>query len=177
MKSVKALSAAAALLCLGMAGCLPRSAPVVATPEYAQTVRSLEKPRADRARLYVFSGEEWGGYPIYHYRSHYISADIFIDDVKIGSVNPSEVLVTDIVPGNHVFRWQEYNRTPSPLGTITPLQQNVEAGTILFLSTNLTKGFAVERGVVDYKLTKDKKAIATDVRIVRPSSCPPTICP
>ncbi len=56
--------------------------------------------------------------------------------------------------------------------TITPLQLNVAGGTVLFLSTNITKGAAMEGGVIDVT----KVVIARDVRVVRPSSCPPTIC-
>ena len=172
MECSRALAAMAALLCLGLTGCLPRAAPVLATPEYAQTVRALAKPPADRARLYIFSGNEWGGYPVVYYRPHYISADIFIDDVKIGSINPGEAMVMDVRPGTHVFRWQEFDRRPSPLGTITPLQLNVQGGTVLFLSNNITKGFAMEGGVINV----DTMRVAADVKIVRPSSCPPTIC-
>lgn len=172
MRRIWVLVATAALLCLGLTGCIPRATPVLATPEYAQMARALAKPPADRARLYIFSGNEWGGYPIYSFRPHYYSADVFIDDVKIGSVNPGEVMVMDIVPGNHVFRWQEFNRTPGWMVTITPLQLNVAGGTVLFLSTNITKGAAMEGGVIDVT----KVVIARDVRVVRPSSCPPTIC-
>ena len=83
-----------------------------------------------------------------------------------------EAMVMDVRPGTHVFRWQEFDRRPSPLGTITPLQLNIQGGTVLFLSNNITKGFAMEGGVINV----DTMRVAADVKIVRPSSCPPTIC-
>lgn len=169
------------LLCLALAGCQPRSVPLLATAEYESSVRTIGVPPADRARVYIFSGKIPSGSLLGPaYRLHGISGDIYVDDVKIGSLNPSEVMVVDMVPGRHVLYWTYLNQSGGPFLKIERLERDLQGGTTLVLGTDI--GWAhleLNPGVLltDNAGGPANKTIPAMFKIVRPSSCPPTICP
>lgn len=109
---------------------------------------------------------------------HGISGDIYADGVKIGSLNPGEVMVVDMVPGKHVFYWHYLNQSGGPLLKSDRLERDLPGGALLVMSTDIgmfnlmmnpstmsTEEF-VARG----------NTIPPDMKVVRPGSCPPTIC-
>lgn len=179
MKSSGRVAIAAAVLCLSLTGCMPRATPVVATPDYETSVRTITTPPPDRARVYIVSGKTPSGSLFGSpYRVHGISGDIYADGVKIGSLNPGEVMVVDMVPGKHVFYWHYLNQSGGPLLKSDRLERDLPGGALLVMSTDIgmfnlmmnpstmsTEEF-VARG----------NTIPPDMKVVRPGSCPPTIC-
>src|SRR4051794_10165562 len=102
----RAILIALAAVCLATTGCQPRPAPVLASADDESAVRTIKPPPSDRARLYIFVGRRLSGTVLGPpYVRHRTSGDIFIDGVKIGSVNPDEALVVDIIPGKHALHW------------------------------------------------------------------------
>lgn len=166
----------AAMLCLGLTGCF-RATPVVATPDYETAARNFVMPPADRARLYIVSGTEPSGSLLGPSRRlHYYSTDIYVDGVKIGSLNPKEIMVFDVVPGKHVTYYEFLNKTD---GSSERTELDSQGGSIQMLATNIGSNLQMTKGHV-YSAggrgptTSTVPAMFT---IVRPSSCPPTICP
>ena len=126
--SFRSAGLAAALLCLGATGC-ERAVPVAATTEYEASVRTVGIPPSDRTRLYILTGKTTTGSLLGPaYRLHLISGDIYVDGVKIGSVNPKEVMVLDVIPGKHVIYWTYLNQTGGPRND--RLELDLQGGTI-----------------------------------------------
>jgi hypothetical protein len=109
MRAVMLIAAASALTAL-LAGCFGPP-PVLASSEVTQAAVALEKPPANRARVFVFTGRgplfTGGSVPQV---SHHLAADIYVNDVKIGTVNPGEAMVFDVAPGRYSFSWLPYNQ-------------------------------------------------------------------
>jgi hypothetical protein len=180
MKLYRSTAIAAAVLCLGTTGCMPRATPVLVTPDYEATVRTIGLPPTDRARLYIVSGKTPSGSlfgPAY--RLHDISGDIYVDGVKIGSLNPKEIMVADVVPGKHVLYWHYLNQSGGPLLRSDRLELDLQGGTSQMLGTDIgTFNLTITQGSL---YTRDNPSPATNTvpamfKIVRPGSCPPTIC-
>ena len=95
-----------ALACTALlAGCFGPQ-PVLASTEVTQAAMTLEPPPADRARVFVFTGRGpifSGGTKLQRY--HSLAADIYVNNVKIGTVNPKEAMVFDVAPGRYSFSW------------------------------------------------------------------------
>jgi hypothetical protein len=169
-----------AALCLATTGCQPRSVPVLASSGYESEVRTISAPRSDRARLYLFLGKTPSGSlfgPAY--RLHGISGDIYVDDVKIGSLNPDEALVVDMIPGKHMLYWHYLNQTGGPFLKSERFESNFQGATAYVLFANM--GFAHLEIAPGTVTTKDSPGPANNTipsifKIVRPGSCPPTIC-
>ena len=89
--------------------------PVLASSKITQAAMIFQKPPADRARISIFTGRgplfTGGTTPQV---SHILPADIYVDDVKIGTVNPKEAMVFDVAAGKHSFAWMIYNVKPGP---------------------------------------------------------------
>jgi hypothetical protein len=170
----------AAALCFGTTGCQQRSVPVLASSDYESEVRTIRPPPADRARFYIFVGKT----PTVSlfgpaYRRHGTSGDIYIDGVKIGSVNPDDALVVDVIPGKHSLHWHYLNQTGGPLLTSERFEQDFQGATayVLFANMGVTT-LEIAPGTV---ATKDNPGPANNTippvfKIARPVSCPPTIC-
>jgi hypothetical protein len=180
MVSFRPVAVAAALLCLGAAGC-ERAAPVAATTEYEASVRMVRIPPPDRARLYIFTGKTTTGSLLGPtYRLHLMSGDIYVDGVKIGSLNPKEAMVVDMIPGRHVLNWTYLdNQTGGPLLKSEPLELDLRGGTTQMLGLDIGAfELTVNKGIL---ITADNPGPANNTippmfKIVRPGSCPPTIC-
>jgi hypothetical protein len=176
MMSFRSAGLAAALLCLGATGC-ERAVPVAATTEYEASVRTVGIPPSDRTRLYILTGKTTTGSLLGpQYRLHLTSGDIYIDGVKIGSLNPKEVMVLDVNPGKHVIYWTYLNQTGGPRND--RLELDLQGGTTQMLGADIN-GFdlTINKALL---VTADNPGPRSPVppvfKIVRPSSCPPTIC-
>jgi hypothetical protein len=161
---------------LALSACAPQAPTVAADPSLANAATSLQRPPSDRARVYIFSGTAWGGYPL-TLRRHQMAADIYVDGQKIGSLNGGEVIVFDLVPGKHSLWWTMLDRPTVLFGKSPHLEKVLNGGQVLFL-TNDVRDFDyqltvipgtdyVEGGQINPKLK---------LKVTRPANCPPTIC-
>lgn len=149
-----------------LAGCnAPKAPSVQADSVYQAIARKLDPPPPDRARIYVFSG----GLP--NSGPHPFAGTIYVDQIEIGTVNPKEVMVFDLVPGRHVFRWDTYK----DVVTGKPLQYDVTGGTIVLFRTQIL-------GVEFTPMSLPRPGqpadflVADHITIVRATSCPPNLC-
>lgn len=148
--------------------------PVTTTPDYEASVRTIAPPSPDRARFYIFLGKASTGY-----RLHSISGDVFIDGTKIGSLNPNEAMVLDVVPGRHTLHWQYLNPSGNPPLPSAPFESEFKGAAAYVLFVNLgAASLDVAPGTVS---TKENPGPANNrmpnlFKIVRPSACPPTFC-
>jgi hypothetical protein len=169
-----------AALCLATTGCQPRSAPVLASADDESAVRTIKPPPSDRARLYFFIGRRPSGSLLGPaYVRHRTSGDIYIDGVKIGSVNPDDALVVDVIPGKHALNWEYLNQTGAFLMKSERYEPDFQGATAYVLFANI-EAFRLEiaPGTI---ATKDSPGPANNTippvfKIARPASCPPTIC-
>jgi hypothetical protein len=177
MPVVMPIVAALAMTVL-LAGCWGPP-PVLASSEVTQAAINLETPPADRARVFVFTGRG----PIFGSGSvpqvsHNIAADIYVNDVKIGTVNPKEAMVFDVAPGRYSFSWLPYNRKA---GWGEETKQGVvelPGGVIIGISAERVRNtYFVSEGVMGSLFDKsDQKRLSPDIKVVRAVHCPPTIC-
>ena len=177
MMSSRSAALAAALLCLGATGC-ERAVPVAATTEYEASVRTVSIPPSDRARLYILTGKTTTGSLLGPaYRLHLTSGDIYVDGVKIGSINPKEVMVVDVIPGRHVLYWTYLNQSATVRND--RLELDLRGSTTQMLGTDINAfDLIINKGLL---VTADdpgpkNNTVPPVFKIVRPSSCPPTIC-
>lgn len=167
------------LLAIVAAACQPRAVPVLATADYEQLVRTITTPAPDRTRLYIFLGKMPTGAIFTPYTVHSISGDIYIDEVKIGSLNPKEAMVIDLIPGKHKIHWHYLDQSGGPLLKSQRFESDFEGGTTQVLFAN-SGWFDLEiaPGIV---VTKNNPGPTNNVippmfKIVRAGSCPPSIC-
>ncbi len=151
---------------------------------------SFAKPPADRARVIIFSGDAWRYTGSSSYIGpHYRAADIYVNDTKIGTLNGLEAMVFDVAPGQYSFRWVEYKQGAEALKTATPSLHNLNGGGLLILNTYYDSGLMVSNryemrpGPGNYGAMTSERGgggrplrIAPDYMVVRPVSCPPSIC-
>ena len=172
------LVAAASTLTAFLAGCFGPP-PVLASSEVTQAAVALEKPPADRTRVFVFTGRgplfSGGSVPQV---SHHLAADIYVNEIKIGTVNPGEAMVFDVAPGRYSFSWLPYNRK---LGWGEEKKTGVvdlPGGVIIGISAEYARTtYFMSEGVMPALLDKgDQKRLSPDVKVVRAAYCPPTIC-
>ncbi|MCC8432334.1 hypothetical protein LJ725_25445 [Reyranella aquatilis] len=167
-------------LALAVGACQPRSAPLMATADYEQQVRRIAAPPSDRARLYIFTGKHQAHALLTTYTLHDVTADLYVDETKIGTVNPKEAMVVDIVPGRYSLHWLPLNNTEGLLLKSKRFETEFAGGTAHVLFANIEPPFGPEiaPGIV---VTPTNPGPANNVipplfKIVRPASCPPTIC-
>lgn len=162
---------------VSLAGCFGPQ-PVLASSEVTRDAVNRESPPADRARVFVFAGQaplfSSGAGPL---RSHILPADIYIDGVKIGTVNPKEAMVFDIRPGRYTFTWMIYNQRVGWGEEMRPSVFNLPGGRTTTISADyyITTYFLTE-GAAASLFDKDQRRLAPDVTVVRPVHCPPTLC-
>jgi hypothetical protein len=166
-----------ASLCILNTACMSRGVPVPADAAYSEAATMLQRPPSDRARVYIFTGTMVAGYPIRYTTRHSISADIFIDAVKIGTVNPGEVMVFDAKPARYTMWWQAHNRDKLLLTEWRRQDRMLNGGQVLFLTADWNEDSTdlntlvgtqfVEQGRLNPKL---------NLKVTRPASCPSTIC-
>lgn len=163
---------------VSLTGCI--TAPTVpASPEFAQAARTVEKPAADRARVYVFTGRTplLAGGTAGPMSKHYLPADIYVNSVKVGTVNPDEALVFDVAPGQYTFTWLAYNGKLGWGESQRPGTVDLPGGAIVTISADkVANTYLVNEGVMGTLVDKDGNRLAPNVKIVRAAACPPTLC-
>jgi hypothetical protein len=181
MVSFRLVAFVATLLCLGTTGCQPRAVPVLAGGTgFEPAEKTITIPPSDRARLYIVSGKIPSGSLLGPaYRLHDISGDIYVDDVKIGSLNPKEIVIVDVIPGKHVLYWHYLNQKGGPLLKSDRLELDLRGGTAQMLSTDIGWfNLTLDKGLL---ISADNPGPANNTipatfTLVKPGSCPPTIC-
>src|SRR3979490_1390558 len=139
-----------------LAGCFGPE-PVLATANVTQSARTLKLPPADRARIFVFTGRSPlftdGSGPL---TQHILAADIYVDDVKIGTVNLGEAMVFDVAPGRYTFSWTPYNRKAGWGETMMTAAFNFRGGTIVRISADKFRTtYSMQQSVMTPLLEKD----------------------
>lgn len=166
--------------------------PVAADAALTRAATLLQPPPADRARVIIFSGDNWRytGAGSSYIAPHYKAGDIYVNDTKIGTLNGLEAMVVDLAPGQYSFRWIEYKQGPESLKRAEPSVRNLNGGGLLLLSTWYDSGLIVDQRYQFKPVSRDARhyqtsskdggdkplRIAPDIMIVRPSDCPPSLC-
>jgi hypothetical protein len=166
---------AIALLLAFVGGCEP--APLVqspADPALARAAVNLEKPPADRARLLIFNG---GKYNSSGYVPRTWPIRIKMDGVIIGGIKPNEAMIVEVRPGQYTVQWEELKGRPLA-ATIVPMTLTLQGAELVPLQTTFDSW--------DYKMTRgfnpgqlapgSPQRVNPDIEIMRPTSCPPTVC-
>jgi hypothetical protein len=185
----KILAAIAAPLLIAACGPPAKSVqPVQADATLTAAATLLQPPPADRARVIIVSGENirYTGTGGSYVAPHYKAGDIYVNDTKIGTLNGLEAMVFDLAPGQYTFRWIEYKQGPDSLKRAQPSVRNLNGGGLLVLSTWYDSGLIVDQRyqlqVVNRNARTSKDGgnpqlrLASDIMVVRPSDCPPSLC-
>lgn len=197
MKSSAAnLVLAAALVLLSACGPPAKSVqPVTADAGLMQAAIALQKPPSDRARVIIISGQTQRNIATMYSSSTYIvphdmAGNIYVNDTKIGTLNGREAMVFDVEPGAYSFRWVPFKEGPEYLNRAEPSVHNLNGGGLLVLANWYDGGLIFDRRYLMHRVSTDVRdqggsskngdtgrlMITPGTLIVRPSSCPSTIC-
>jgi hypothetical protein len=113
-----------------------------------------------------------------------------VNDTKIGTLNPREAMVFELAPGAYTFRWTPFQSGADGLKRAKPAVHNLNGGAVVPLSTWYDSGLIVDQRYEVQKISRDPRnlnnppkdvansqvALKADIMIVRPSTCPPTLC-
>lgn len=178
MTRLSVLIAITLAMITALTGCLGPP-PVLASSEVTQAAINLEPPPADRARVFAFTGRG----PLFSggskaTTSHILPADIYVNNVKIGTVNPKEAMVFDVTPGRYSFSWMIYNQRVGWGEEMRPGVFELPGGAIVGISAEYVGGtYFISEGVMTSLFDKSgQKRLSSDIKIVRAVHCPPTIC-
>ena len=171
-------------MCMAMIGisALTGCAAPLVTEKYADDqIDQFQKFQAPKnaARVYFLNGVSTGATLVT--LRHGFPSVLIGNDVEIGAVNKSDVLVADIRPGNYQFLWKppaEPDATKSK-----PLDVNLSAGDILILQGNFFLGglgFGLLGALAvpprfELVATTDRNVIK-ELVFVKPTACPETVC-
>lgn len=167
--------------------------PIAADPTTARSATSLQRPPADRARVIVMSGEtfRYTGRGSSYIAPHDMPGDIYVNDTKVGTLNHSEAMVFDLAPGAYSFSWIAFKESADTMKQRSePSRHNLNGGGLLVLMTWYDSGLIVEKRFQLQRASLDARdhqrssadaagkhiEISPNIMIVRPSSCPPTMC-
>jgi hypothetical protein len=197
MKSSSAhLILAAALFLLSACGPPAKSVePVAADSSLAQSATAVHRPPPDRARVIIISGQTTRTIATMYSSSTYtvlhdMAGNIYVNDTKIGTLNGREAMVFDVAPGAYSFSWIPFKEGPEYLKRAEPSVHNLNGGALLVIGTWYDSGLIVDKRYLMHRVSTDVRdhgssaknadaarlAIAPGTLIVRPSSCPPTLC-
>lgn len=158
----------------GLAACdPPRPVAVHASRAYADAALALATPPADRARIFVFNGmsQENG-----RWVPRSTPSDIYVGDIKIGALERMQVMIFDVVPGQYAFSWKSYGRSYALLEKPVPSIHTLAGGTNLMLQSDLSSmRYLMSPLHGSFYLTSNRR-VSPDFEVVRPSTCPPTVC-
>lgn len=169
----------AVAIALLVGGCIDYSqAPktVPASPAATQAALKLEDPPAGRARFIVFNGARVDG----EYRPSAYPIRLFLNGARIGEMNRREAMVFDVAPGQYAVHWTSlYGKGLAE--RVEPGTYVARSGELLVLQADyddwvlkMNKGFG--RGQTTRDAATGREQIDPDVEIVRPSTCPSTVC-
>jgi hypothetical protein len=152
----------------------PVTAP--ASPAATQAALKLENPPAGRARFIVFNGARVDG----EYRPRAYAIKLFLNGAQIGEMNRREAMVFDVAPGQYALHWTSLHGK-ALAERLEPGTFVVKSGELLVLQADfddwvlkMNKGFG--RGQTTRDASTGREQIDPDVELVRPTSCPPTVC-
>jgi hypothetical protein len=162
---------------VGLTACdTPVPATVHPDAGYTETAMSLKPPPADRARVYVFNGVfrdvRRPQVPVLH---PYVAA-ILVNGVRIGTLQPTQVMVFDVPPGTYSFTWRMYDRGPALLEETVPSVHTVAGGTLVMMENDVLSGKYTMSSLREGVYVTPQKRVSPDFEVVRPQTCPPTIC-
>jgi hypothetical protein len=150
--------------------------PIAAGPALTKSVLNLENPPSNRARVIVFNG---GNTAAADYKPRTWAVVIFVNDTKIGSLDPKQAMVFDVAPGQYTFHWTE-TAGKALLHKIEPLTVALQGGAITPLQADSTGAMTltIKQGFGPYQLTDQggRRRIQPNTEIVRPQFCPHTLC-
>lgn len=151
----------------------PKPVPVHASRAYTDAALALAAPPADHARVFVFSG-------MYEEKGRWVPrgtpSDIYVNDIKIGALETTQVMVFDVVPGQYAFSWKSYGRSYALLEKPVPSVHTLAGGTNLMLQNDLSSMRYLMSPLHGSFYLISERRISPDFEVVRPSTCPPTIC-
>jgi hypothetical protein len=105
--------------------------PDLAAEEWSTAAKSGEVP-AGKSRVYVFLGQwHFPEAQFFKVTENTSAADIYVNQINVGGLNPGECLVIDLPPGAYSFDWLERSRYP--YATML-LKKTLNAGEAYFLS-------------------------------------------
>jgi hypothetical protein len=150
--------------------------PIFASPALTKSVLNLENPPSNRARVILFNG---GNTAAADYKPRTWAVSIFINDTKIGSLDPKQAMVFDVAPGQYSFHWTEI-AGKALLHKIEPLTVTLQAGAVTPLQADSAGAMTltINQGFGPYQLTNQggRQQIQPNIEIVRPQFCPHTLC-
>ena len=163
-----------------LAGCM--SPAIVKQADMAVSAAAMSfRSQPDRARVYFVNGKISGNlFGI----SHRYPKDIFVNGKLIGSMNPENVMVTSMRPGEYRFAWNVRStdiidkKTESVDALI-----RIESGDIVVLVSEYDPGGAAMFGLIGAMMSSPKArfqlgtpADVGDKTVVSPQSCPRAFC-
>lgn len=154
----------------------PNVIPISASPGLTKSVLNLEPPPSDRARVIIFNG---GNTALADYKPRTWAVVIFVNDTKIGSLDPKQAMVFDVAPGQYSFHWTEV-AGKALMHKIEPLAVALQAGAITPLQADSAGAMTltVRQGFGPNQLTNQggRRQIQPNTEIVLPQFCPHTLC-
>lgn len=152
-----------------------------ADPGVASAAKSF-RGDPDRAKIYFVNGKIVGN--IFG-MAHRYPKDIFVNGRLIGSMNPENVMVIDLTPGEYRFAWNV--RSTDIIDKKTESQDalvRVGAGDVVVMVSEYDMGGAAMFGLLGSLMSPPKAQfrrgtpadVAADKTVVAPQSCPQDIC-
>lgn len=150
--------------------------PISASPALTKSVLNLESPPSNRARVIIFNG---GNTAAADYKPRTWAVSIFVNDTKIGGLDPKQAMVFDVAPGQYSFHWTEI-AGKALLHKIEPLTVTLPAGAVTPLQADSAGAMTltIKQGFGPYQLTNQggRRQIQPNTEIVLPQFCPHTLC-
>jgi len=152
-----------------------------ADPNVAMAAKSF-RGHPDRAKIYFVNGKIVGN--IFG-MSHRYPKDIFVNGRLIGSMNPENVMVADLNPGEYRFSWNV--RSTDIIDKKTESQDalvRVAGGDVVVMVSEYDMGGAAMFGLLGSLVSPPKAQlrrgspsdVASDKTVVAPQTCPQEIC-
>jgi hypothetical protein len=150
--------------------------PISASPALTKSVLSLDNPPSNRARVIIFNG---GNTAAADYKPRTWAVSIFVNDTKIGSLDPKQAMVFDVAPGQYTFHWTEL-AGKALMHKIEPLTVTLQAGAVTPLQANSAGAMTltINQGFGPDQLTNQgaRRQLQPTTEIVVPQFCPHTLC-
>jgi hypothetical protein len=164
-----------------LAACTTPAIVKQADPSVATAAKNF-RGEPDRAKVYFVNGKIVGN--IFG-MSHRYPKDIFVNGRLIGSMNPENVMVTDLSPGEYRFAWNV--RSTDIIDKKTESQDalvRVGAGDVVVMVSEYDMGGAAMFGLLGSLMSPPKAQfrrgtpadVPADKTVVAPQSCPQDIC-
>ena len=154
----------------------PNVVPISASPTLRKSVLNLENPPSNRVRVIVFNG---GNTAAADYKPRTWAVTLFVNDTKIGTLDPKQAMVFDVAPGQYTFHWTEI-AGKALMHKIEPLTVTLQGGAVTPLQADSAGAMTltIHQGFGPYLLTSQggRRQIQPNTEIVVPQFCPHTLC-